>query len=39
LRFLLYDSYEWDRATDDPRIKELMDWENEEETLAWLDSL
>jgi len=25
--------------TDDPRIKELMDWENEEETLVWLDSL
>jgi site-specific recombinase XerD len=25
--------------TDDPKIKKLMDWENEEKTLAWLDSL
>ena len=25
--------------TDNPKIKELMDWQNEEETLAWLDSL
>jgi len=23
----------------DPKIEELMDWENEQETLAWLDSL
>jgi site-specific recombinase XerD len=31
--------YTQSTLTDDPRIKELMDWENEEETLAWLDSL
>lgn len=24
---------------NDPKIKQLMDWENKEETLAWLDSL
>ncbi len=31
--------YTQSTLTDDPRIKELMDWENEEETLVWLDSL
>jgi len=24
---------------NDPKIDELVDWENNEETLAWLDSL
>jgi len=31
--------YTQSTLTDDPKIKGLMDWENEEETLAWLDSL
>ncbi len=31
--------YTQSTPTDEPKIKELMDWENEEETLAWLDSL
>ena len=31
--------YTQSTLTDEPKIKELMDWENEEETLAWLDSL
>ena len=25
--------------SDDPKIEELIDWENKEETLNWLDSL
>ena len=25
--------------THDPKIEELIDWENKEETLKWLDSL
>ena len=25
--------------TQDPKIEELIDWENKEKTLAWLDSL
>jgi len=25
--------------SDDPKIDELIDWENRQETLAWLDSL
>jgi len=31
--------YSQSTLTDEPKIKELVDWENEEETLAWLDSL
>ena len=31
--------YTQSTLTDGPKIKKLMDWENEEETLAWLDSL
>jgi len=31
--------YTQSTLTDESKIKELMDWENEEETLAWLDSL
>lgn len=31
--------YTQSTLVDDPKIKELMDWENEENTLAWLDSL
>jgi hypothetical protein len=31
--------YTQSTLSDDPKIEELMDWENEEETLAWLDSL
>jgi hypothetical protein len=25
--------------SDDPKIEELIDWENKEETLNWLDNL
>jgi site-specific recombinase XerD len=32
-------NYTQSTLVDDPKIKELMDWENEEGTLAWLDSL
>jgi len=32
-------NYTQSKLTDDPKVKELMDWENEEETLTWLDSL
>ena len=31
--------YTQSKLTDGPKVKELMDWENEEETLTWLDSL
>ena len=31
--------YTQSTLVDDPKIKELMDWENQEDTLAWLDSL
>jgi len=31
--------YTQSTLVDDPKIKELMDWENKEDTLAWLDSL
>lgn len=31
--------YTQSTLTDDLKIEELMDWENEEETLVWLDSL
>ena len=31
--------YTQSKLTDAPEVKELMDWENEEETLTWLDSL
>jgi len=31
--------YTQSTITDDTKIEQLMDWENEEETLAWLDSL
>jgi len=31
--------YTQSTLSDDPKIEELMDWENEQETLAWLDSL
>lgn len=32
-------TYTQSTLTDDPKIEEMMDWEHEEETLAWLDSL
>jgi site-specific recombinase XerD len=31
--------YTQSKLIENPKIKELMDWENEEETLTWLDSL
>ena len=31
--------YTQSTLVDDPKIKELMDWENKEDTLVWLDSL
>ena len=31
--------YTQSKLTDGPKVKELMDWENEQETLTWLDSL
>jgi site-specific recombinase XerD len=31
--------YTQSKLVENPKIKELMDWENEEETLTWLDSL
>ena len=31
--------YTQSKLVENPKIKNLMDWENEEETLTWLDSL
>ena len=31
--------YTQSKLVENPKIKELMDWENEEETLTWLDNL
>ncbi len=31
--------YSQSTLAHDPKIEELIDWENKEETLAWLDSL
>ena len=31
--------YTQDLLKQDPKIDELIDWENRQETLAWLDSL
>ncbi|OEU84655.1 MAG: hypothetical protein BA865_14410 [Desulfobacterales bacterium S5133MH4] len=32
-------NYSQSTLAHDPKIEELIDWENKEETLAWLDSL
>jgi len=31
--------YTQSKLTENPKVKELLDWENEEETLTWLDTL